>query len=171
MFQILAWVSTSFNSGLDSVFSTCGVDGIRVWSDVEKNGGSQALHIPGPSHAQALCIIFTKDGKSILSGWSDGCVRCFTPQTGKLIYMIQVCTIVLSNQTLVFSNASISTFVISREYTLKVLMPLLNWKTDCSRVVKLDNLGPGEPVDSIPMPNRLCFQRSRNTVEILFRSD
>ena len=77
-------------SGLDSIFSTCGVDGIRLWSNFEKNGGEQVLHIPGPSHAQANCIVFSKDGKSIISGWSDGCIRCFTPQTGKLIYMIQV---------------------------------------------------------------------------------
>ena len=78
-------------SGLDTVFSTCGVDGIRVWTDLDKNGGRQALHVPGPPHAQANCIVFTKDGKCILSGWSDGCIRCYTPQTGKLIYMIQVC--------------------------------------------------------------------------------
>jgi WD40 repeat protein len=29
------------------------------------------------------------DGKSILTGWSDGKVRAFTPQKGKLIYLIK----------------------------------------------------------------------------------
>jgi len=28
------------------------------------------------------------DGKSILSGWSDGKIRAFLPQSGKLLYCI-----------------------------------------------------------------------------------
>jgi hypothetical protein len=29
------------------------------------------------------------DGKSIITGWSDGKVRAFTPQKGKLLYIIK----------------------------------------------------------------------------------
>lgn len=29
------------------------------------------------------------DGKSIVSGWSDGCIRAFTPQSGTLLYAIK----------------------------------------------------------------------------------
>jgi len=29
------------------------------------------------------------DGKSIVSGWSDGKVRAFLPQSGKIFYVIQ----------------------------------------------------------------------------------
>lgn len=29
------------------------------------------------------------DGKAIVTGWSDGNVRAFTPQTGKLMYLIK----------------------------------------------------------------------------------
>ena len=29
------------------------------------------------------------DGKSIISGWSDGKIRAFLPQSGKLMYAIQ----------------------------------------------------------------------------------
>jgi WD40 repeat protein len=29
------------------------------------------------------------DGKSIVTGWSDGKVRAFTPQKGKLLYLIK----------------------------------------------------------------------------------
>ena len=36
----------------------------------------------------ANCIEFMPDGKSILTGWTDGKVRAFTPYTGKLIYII-----------------------------------------------------------------------------------
>lgn len=28
------------------------------------------------------------DGKSIITGWTDGKVRAFTPQSGKLLYVI-----------------------------------------------------------------------------------
>ncbi len=31
----------------------------------------------------------SQDGKSILSGWSDGKIRAFGPQSGKLLYCIQ----------------------------------------------------------------------------------
>ena len=37
----------------------------------------------------ASCIEFTADGKSIVTGWTDGKVRAFTPQTGKLLYIVQ----------------------------------------------------------------------------------
>jgi hypothetical protein len=29
-----------------------------------------------------------QDGKSIVSGWSDGQIRAFLPQSGKLLYVI-----------------------------------------------------------------------------------
>jgi len=34
-------------------------------------------------------IQFMSDGKSIVSGWTDGMVRAFTPQSGKLLYSIK----------------------------------------------------------------------------------
>lgn len=40
-------------------------------------------------HATSNCIEFMPDGKSIVTGWSDGKVRAFTPQKGKLIYIIK----------------------------------------------------------------------------------
>lgn len=40
-------------------------------------------------HATSNCIEFMPDGKSIITGWSDGKVRAFTPQKGKLIYIIK----------------------------------------------------------------------------------
>ena len=33
-------------------------------------------------------LSYSKDGKSIISGWSDGKIRAFGPQSGKLIYTI-----------------------------------------------------------------------------------
>src|SRR5207244_1944024 len=34
------------------------------------------------------CIAFMPDGKSIVSGWDDGKIRSFRPQSGKLMYVI-----------------------------------------------------------------------------------
>ena len=36
-------------------------------------------------------VQFALDGKSILTGWTDGKVRAFTPQSGKLMYLINNC--------------------------------------------------------------------------------
>jgi WD40 repeat protein len=41
------------------------------------------------SKATCNCIQFTSDGRNIVSGWSDGVVRFFTPQTGRLLYLIK----------------------------------------------------------------------------------
>jgi len=37
---------------------------------------------------ECYCLNFMRDGKSIVSGWSDGKVRSFLPQSGKLMYVI-----------------------------------------------------------------------------------
>jgi len=35
-----------------------------------------------------LCVSRLQDGKSVLSGWSDGKIRAFGPQSGKLLFTI-----------------------------------------------------------------------------------
>ena len=35
------------------------------------------------------CLEFMADGKSIISGWSDGHIRSFLPQSGRLSYLIK----------------------------------------------------------------------------------
>jgi WD40 repeat protein len=37
---------------------------------------------------ECFCVDFMRDGKSIVSGWSDGKVRTFLPQSGRLMYVI-----------------------------------------------------------------------------------
>ena len=34
------------------------------------------------------CVIFSKDGRSIISGWSDSHIRTYTPQTGSPLWII-----------------------------------------------------------------------------------
>lgn len=38
--------------------------------------------------AKANCLEFMPDGKSIISGWTDGKIRSFLPQSGKLFWII-----------------------------------------------------------------------------------
>jgi len=37
---------------------------------------------------ECYCLEFSRDGRSIVSGWSDGKIRAFLPQSGKLLYVI-----------------------------------------------------------------------------------
>jgi WD40 repeat protein len=43
------------------------------------------IEVPG---LECFCIFFSGDGKCILSGWNDGKVRAFLPQSGKLFFAI-----------------------------------------------------------------------------------
>ena len=90
---------------LDTIIATCGEDGIRLW---DLNNGKQLLHIPEDGCVVAECMKFSADGKLILSGWSDGCIRAHTPETGKMIFVAQgvhpsgvsaMCTLSLGNHT------------------------------------------------------------------------
>lgn len=37
---------------------------------------------------ECFCLGFMRDGKSVYSGWHDGKIRTFLPQSGKLLYCI-----------------------------------------------------------------------------------
>merc|ERR1712048_612201 len=47
----------------------------------------ELLRIQVPN-MECYCLDFMVDGRSIISGWSDGKVRAFLPQSGKLLYVI-----------------------------------------------------------------------------------
>lgn len=71
----------SFHSKYCGVFASCSQDEIRLWSPdncrellrIELMQGSEF------DFAASNCVEFTPDGKAILSGWTDGKIRCFTP--------------------------------------------------------------------------------------------
>ena len=74
----------AFQEGFSEVFATCSIEDIRVWHAREFR---ELLRVRVPN-AECHCISFMPDGGSILSGWSDGTIRAFGPQTGKLLYTI-----------------------------------------------------------------------------------
>ena len=66
------------------VFGTCGKEDIRIWNSETKQEHLR-IHVP---NLECYCFGFMRDGKSIYSGWHDGKIRAFLPQSGKLLYCI-----------------------------------------------------------------------------------
>jgi len=73
-----------FPSGYSEVFATCSITDVRVWNATTRQ---ELLRIQVPN-MECYCIDFMRDGRSIVSGWSDGKIRAFLPQSGKLLYVI-----------------------------------------------------------------------------------
>ena len=74
----------AFPDGYSEVFATCGTNNIRIW---HLRQCRELLRIQVPNLV-CNCVAFMADGKSIISGWSDGKIRAFYPQSGKLMYCI-----------------------------------------------------------------------------------
>jgi WD40 repeat protein len=73
-----------FAKAYSEIFATCSLTDIRVWNSSTRQ---EMLRIQVPN-MECYCMDFMPDGKTILSGWSDGKVRAFLPQSGKLLYVI-----------------------------------------------------------------------------------
>lgn len=76
--------SVSFPTGYSEVFATSSISDIRVWNASTRQ---ELLRIQVPN-MECYCVEFMRDGRSLVSGWSDGKVRSFLPQSGKLLYVI-----------------------------------------------------------------------------------
>ncbi|XP_024535234.1 cilia- and flagella-associated protein 52 [Selaginella moellendorffii] len=74
----------AFPSGYSEVFATCSMDDIRIWQ-LEKCRELLRIQVP---NQKCMSLAFMPDGKSLISGWNDGRIRAFGPQTGKLLYTI-----------------------------------------------------------------------------------
>jgi WD40 repeat protein len=73
-----------FPNGYSELFATSGGSDIRVWNS---RNCVELLRIQVPN-IEVHCICFSMDGTQIISGWSDGKVRAFGPQSGKLLFVI-----------------------------------------------------------------------------------
>ncbi len=74
--------SDEMNSNL---FLTCAKTDIRIWN---ARKAQEILRIQVPNLV-CNCIDLTSDGHVIVSGWDDGKVRAFYPESGKLKFVIQ----------------------------------------------------------------------------------
>lgn len=74
----------AYPQGLSKLFATSSRSDIRVWHADTRN---ELLRISVPG-LECNCVVFSPDGKAIISGWDDGKIRAFRPQSGKLIFAI-----------------------------------------------------------------------------------
>ena len=74
----------AFPAGYSDLFATCSVNDIRVWNAKTRQ---ELLRIEVPG-LECYTVRFMNDGRSILSGWNDGKIRAFLPQSGRLLYAI-----------------------------------------------------------------------------------
>jgi len=65
-------------------FATAATEEVRVW---HLDTCRELLRICVPN-VDCQAVAFTDDGKLLLSGWSDGKIRAFGPQTGRLVWTI-----------------------------------------------------------------------------------
>lgn len=74
----------AFPAGYSDLFATCSINDIRVWNATTRQ---ELLRIEVPG-LECYAVKFMNDGRSILSGWNDGKIRAFLPQSGRLLYAI-----------------------------------------------------------------------------------
>ncbi|XP_049869481.1 cilia- and flagella-associated protein 52 isoform X2 [Pectinophora gossypiella] len=74
----------AFPLGMSGVFATAGAGDVRVWC---LETCQELLRVVVPNFT-CSSLLFSADGKSIVSAWNDGNIRAFTPLTGRLIYCI-----------------------------------------------------------------------------------
>jgi len=68
-----------FPKGTSELFATCSGPSITMWHTPTSK---ELLTITVPNKI-CNCVAFTPNGSLVLSGWNDGAVRCFLPETGK----------------------------------------------------------------------------------------
>jgi len=74
----------AFPAGFSQLFVTGSQNDLRVWN-LQTTQELLRIQIP---NVECLCVVVSYDGKQIISGWSDGKIRAFLPQTGRLLYAI-----------------------------------------------------------------------------------
>ncbi|XP_035253349.1 cilia- and flagella-associated protein 52-like [Anguilla anguilla] len=76
--------AVAFPFGTSELFATCSKNDIRVWH----TGSSRELLRIAVPNVTCNVVDFTMDGRCIISAWSDGQIRGFTPETGKLMFIV-----------------------------------------------------------------------------------
>lgn len=74
----------AFPEGTSALMASCSSHGIRVWATATRR---EVLRIP-LHNKDCLRVVFLPNGKLILSGWDDGTIRAFLPESGKLKFEI-----------------------------------------------------------------------------------
>ncbi|CDI87262.1 WD domain, G-beta repeat-containing protein, putative [Eimeria praecox] len=75
----------AFPENCSQILATCSASDVRIW-DTKAYKEILRIELPG---VECLCVAFAPDGSSIISGWKDGRIRAFTPETGNLLFCIE----------------------------------------------------------------------------------
>ncbi|CDJ37466.1 WD domain, G-beta repeat-containing protein, putative [Eimeria tenella] len=75
----------AFPDNCSQILATCSASDVRIW-DTRTYRELLRIQLPG---VECLCTAFAPDGSSIITGWKDGRIRAFTPETGKLLFCIE----------------------------------------------------------------------------------
>lgn len=73
-----------FPAGCSDLFITCSSQDIRIWNLAQRQ---ELLRIQVPN-LDCSCVGITPNGTTIVSGWTDGKVRAFYPESGRLKFVI-----------------------------------------------------------------------------------
>jgi len=73
-----------FPENCSSIFATASNNDIRIWNIMNCE---ELLKITVPN-LHCKCLTFNKDGNSLITGWDDGKIRAFGPQSGRLQWEI-----------------------------------------------------------------------------------
>ncbi|ORX44654.1 WD40 repeat-like protein [Piromyces finnis] len=73
-----------FPENCSSIFATASNNDIRIWNILNCE---ELLKITVPN-LHCKCLTFNKDGNSLITGWDDGKIRAFGPQSGRLQWEI-----------------------------------------------------------------------------------
>ena len=74
----------SNNRETSDIIATCSVNEIRLWN-IPKSKELVRIQVP---NLECNCVCFSPSGSAVISGWSDGKIRAFGPQSGKLLFVI-----------------------------------------------------------------------------------
>lgn len=84
----------AFPKDYSDLFATASSNDIRLWNLKEMKEllrievANIECELKDSLNQECYCCAFMPDGKTIISGWSDGRIRAYAPQTGKLQYTI-----------------------------------------------------------------------------------
>ncbi|KAL6618439.1 WD40 repeat-like protein [Neocallimastix californiae] len=73
-----------FPQNCSTIFATASDNDIRIWNIANCE---ELLRITVPN-LHCKCLTFNKDGNSLITGWDDGKIRAFGPQSGRLQWEI-----------------------------------------------------------------------------------
>ncbi|OAF71033.1 WD repeat-containing protein 16 [Intoshia linei] len=91
-----------FPKDCSRIFATCSFENIRIW-DSKKRLELLRINVPNMT---CNCLEFSTDGSKIISGWNDGRIRTYYPQSGRKMYTIHNAHISEVTAICIFSYAN-----------------------------------------------------------------